>query len=581
VTIGVAMAHDGARHSAGMASRATPLARSYAVFGVSVVLWMALWAATNPPGAAPDEPSHLVKAIATGQGELFGRHVPAASLIATGAFDADQLRQVERASRGFTVAPRLATVTGPPCTAFRQASAACLARPPAVPPTHRPTIIVGAYPPWLYAPGGVLAWFAPNVTWAYRLVRAASVVVCAGLLAAALTLLRDGAREPRLVLAGAAVAVTPMAVFLGAQAGASGPEVFGGLAAGAAALRLSRDAVPSPRIWRLAGAATAVAALARPLAPLWTVLAIGIAVGRLGPRGAWRRLRAGGRDAAGAGAAVGLAVAATVGWTQAMGLRTPVLIHRLPGGFAAAWRAVPVVLRGAVGVFGWQDTPMPWEGYRLWWLLAVAGALAAVVLGRGRDRWVLLGACAGLAAAYEAVAAAVFEQNGFGMQARYILPALVMLPLLAAEALSDRAGGSAAGAAAPTQTFRARQVHAMAVALAARSRRVDRSRADAARAERIVSRAVTGTVGLTAAVQLLAFTANAHRYAVGVNGPWLFLDASQWSPPGGWPVWCAGAAVAVLCGFAAAVGAARNTGGSYDPTQGGSVADFLSPASVR
>jgi hypothetical protein len=41
---------------------------------------------------------------------------------------------------------------------------------------------------------------------------------------------------------------------------------------------------------------------------------------------------------------------------------------------------------------------------------------------------------------------------------------------------------------------------------------------------------------MAAAVQFGAFWYNSRRYAVGSQGPALFLPTAQWSPPWGWPV---------------------------------------------
>jgi hypothetical protein len=47
--------------------------------------------------------------------------------------------------------------------------------------------------------------------------------------------------------------------------------------------------------------------------------------------------------------------------------------------------------------------------------------------------------------------------------------------------------------------------------------------------------AMTGT--LAAIVQLAGWYANAHRYAVGTDGSWLFVGGAEWSPAGGWVPW--------------------------------------------
>jgi hypothetical protein len=152
---------------------------------------------------------------------------------------------------------------------------------------------------------------------------------------------------------------------------------------------------------------------------------------------------------------------------------------------------------------------------------------AALTVGARRDRLVLLGGLVTVAVLYEAVAAAVFVQNGFGMQGRYILPALIVLVVFAGDALG------------------------VAFSSPARS---SLARSSPARWEP----AVAGTVlALTSLGQLVAWWANSRRYAVGAAGPSWFPPVAAWSPPGGWSAAVAVAGVATVLGLAGAAAAAR------------------------
>ncbi|WP_322755543.1 DUF2142 domain-containing protein [Frankia sp. Cas3] len=481
--------------------------------------WILLWALTNPPGTAPDEPSHYAKVVAAGHGDIVGATVPFAEIQALRAFNEDSLRQVRNAYRSFLLPTDLRVTTNPPCTALHlDASATCLRRP-AVVPNGRVNSIVGAYPPWLYIPAGVLTRAAWSVQSGYVLARLGSAFVSAGLLGAGLWLLLGGQPPDRirsqrpLLLAGFAVAVTPMVLFLSSQAGTSGAEVTGAIASIAAVLRLSRAQQPTARTWLVAGAVLATTALSRPLAPLWVAFAITIGIGRLGGPAVLMRVRGAGRPAAAAVTVVGAGIAATVLWTQALSLRTPVLWGRLGHGLAVAIGLAPQSARQAVGVFGWQSIPIPGAVYWLWGLLAAGLFLAAFALGGRRDRALLAGSLTVVVAGYELLAAAVFIQNGFGMQGRYVLPALVMLPLLSVEVLADRLPARLSG-------------HAATVA--------------------------TGVIAMTAVSQFVAWVANSRRYAVGVDGPLWFVSGSAWSPSGGWLVWLVLACLPVMMTFAAA-----------------------------
>ncbi|SBW18717.1 hypothetical protein FDG2_0792 [Candidatus Protofrankia californiensis] len=501
--------------------------------------WIFLWTLTNPPGTAPDEPSHYAKAVAAGRGQILGEHVPLATLQSFGVFNEDSLRQVRNAYRSFDVPADLRITTNPPCTALHpDVSAACLHQPPAVPP-GRVESIVGAYPPWLYISEGVLTWAAWSVESGYLLARFGSALISAALLATAGWLLLDGRRERGqrpLLLAGVAVAVTPMMIFLSSQVGASGAELAGALACGAAALRLSRADQPPARTWWIAGIALGVTALSRPMAPLWVTLAVAIWIGRLCARTALHRLRGAGRPAATAAAIAMVGIAGSVLWTQALSLRTPVLWGRLGHGLALAAESAAAPARQTIGVFGWQSVLLPTVLYWLWVVLAGGLFLAAFAVGRWHDRALLAGSLLVVVVLYELLAATVFIQNGFGMQGRYVLPALVMLPLLSVEVLAERLPA---------------RLSARAAAVAA------------------------GVIAVSGVGQFAAWITNSHRYAVGPDGPLWFLSHPAWSPPGGWALWTVLACVPMIITFAAARTVYRDAGTGSGPEPG------FGPGSLR
>jgi hypothetical protein len=154
---------------------------------------------------------------------------------------------------------------------------------------------------------------------------------------------------------------------------------------------------------------------------------------------------------------------------------------------------VPVLLQQAVGVFGRSDVSLPLAVPVIWGGLVVVVVSAALVLGRLRDRLSLGLVAAEAAAAGIGAQAFVLAPVGWSLRGSFLLPVLVMLPIVAGFVLH------------------AARVH---------------SRADAL----LVGVAVVG-------VQLFALCDNARRYAVGQQGPPNFLDAAQWSPPGGWIPW--------------------------------------------
>lgn len=146
-----------------------------------------------------------------------------------------------------------------------------------------------------------------------------------------------------------------------------------------------------------------------------------------------------------------------------------------------------------VGGFGYLEFDLP-AWVPLVWALVVCGLLGAALRAAPPRRRLTLAAAVGAVGVGLPVLlyAAVIRHTGFGLQARYVLPVIAVLPLVAGELASRRARGRgwflAAGA-------------------------------------------------VLAAAQLGAWWANARRSAVGIDGPAWFLGAAERAPPGGWVPW--------------------------------------------
>jgi hypothetical protein len=160
---------------------------------------------------------------------------------------------------------------------------------------------------------------------------------------------------------------------------------------------------------------------------------------------------------------------------------------------------------------------MPLGPYLIWWLMLALLVGAALWVGRGSERaWLLA-----LPAAIVVVTlgtSAVYRQTGFALQARYVLPFALLLPLAAGELL-QRHGE------------RLRPAHARGLLL--------------------------GAAGGAAAVHVVAWYANGRRVSVGRDGDWLFASQADWVPPLGWWTWIAVVAVAAAVYVVAGVKAAR------------------------
>ena len=503
---------------AGPASRAVlparPGRRSRLPRILLVGAWAALlaaWVLGNPPGAAPDEQHHVVKALGTVDGQGVGRPLPGPPP----AVLPEQQRFAADWARAYRLPGRDSGPVEPGCFAFFvETDASCAAPFPAPADDLYPAGYVGPAPPAPYLLSGLAAEQLDEGAPELLAARAASAAAALALLAAAAALAPGAAR-----LAGLAVAATPMLLFLAATVGPSGLEVAAALCTTSAALALARgrvaDGAPPGSRWARpgTGAFLAVAAggcvlvLARTLGPVWLV---GVAVlvllvarpgGRVGllrdPR-TWL-------------AALPLAAAAAFQswWILTRTPAASVDLAEARPFLGLAVRRLPEAASQMVGRFGWLDTALPPSLVVGWGVLLLALVLAAAALGPPRF---LLPLAAGLLAVpslFVLLDAVTQRPFGFAVQGRYVLPLAVAVPLLAGEALATRVRGRGAVA---------RRLGALVVA---------------------------GLVALTAAVHAVAWWVNARRYATGTDGPWAFWRADTYEPLGGWAPWGAAAAVGV------------------------------------
>jgi hypothetical protein len=186
-------------------------------------------------------------------------------------------------------------------------------------------------------------------------------------------------------------------------------------------------------------------------------------------------------------------------------------VARLPSDLAGTlgelrW-LVPALVQQGMGIFGWLDADMPFAGYLVWTAMVLMLLGAAFRVGSRHDRWTLVTMIAAGLLLTVAVSALLMRPIGFRPQARQLLPVAVALPLVAGEVLFRQ------GPRFPSLRL---------------------------------GNLVFFFALLGGAVNGLGWYANAHRHAVGVSGPWLFLGQAQWSPPLGWFPWLLAVALGSL-----------------------------------
>ncbi|MGZ4717130.1 MAG: DUF2142 domain-containing protein, partial [Acidimicrobiales bacterium] len=196
---------------------------SFAVFGALACLW----SLTTPLGAGPDEPAHIIKAVAVARGDFNASVVvehpgPRYSVPRT-------TLDVSRAIGALT--------TARDCYILRPEVPAGCAPSIGADTTIAPaTTEAGAYPPLYYLlvgwPSRVLA--PQPAIYAMRMIGA---LLAAALLASGLASATRITRR-RLVVTGAALALTPMALYLAGVVNPNGLEIAGAFCLWLAALDL-------------------------------------------------------------------------------------------------------------------------------------------------------------------------------------------------------------------------------------------------------------------------------------------------------------------------------------------------------
>jgi hypothetical protein len=460
-------------------------------------LLLVAWSIGNPPFAGPDESAHYERAIGVGQGQLIG---PKASIPIPAIAPSD----VARMDQWVADATRTVRVRGglllpdPACNAQQSTkSAACLLGQSPIPDPSLVLTPVGNYQPEAYLLPGWLLLRADNPSTADQLGRLAGALICLILLAVAVTLLWTG---DVVSLLGTLVAVTPMVVFVNAQINPSGLEIASSVTFLSAMLVLSRAGQPARWVWWAAAASGAVLALSRSLGPVWLVIGVGVLLGLLGLNGAANLFRQNRIPAAICVLALVGAVVANRIWEGAYGSHLRLTASGLRHQLGPALHQLPNLLRQEIGDFGSLDSPLALPFVAGWLLLTLGLVGVALYVGSRRERLVM--AIATILSPVIAVLfyAAFYAGSGFAAQGRHLLPAGVLVPLLAGE-----------------------------IVLRNRQRL----------SQHALRRTAIGVPLFVGCVQAAAWYGNARRQAVGVHGPLWFIPHADWQPPLGWWTWTA------------------------------------------
>ncbi len=455
-------------------------------FGLLLVAWVM----ATQPFAAPDEPSHYLRALSIANGQLLGAKVP----YPYGGLTPAQLAWVDQGTRAVWVPAPLSPPV--PCIDHKP-NFAVLA------PGCREASEVGNYHPLPYLLPAVAIGLAKDGTTGLYLARLASAIPCLAFILLAFALLWDGSAWSLLGLVGA---ITPMVLFISSIVNPNGLELAACLAFAASVLRITRATSRPPSwVWAAFALSGAAGILAWQLGPVFVLADLALGAVLLGPSGL-RTLRVS------EGRRLGLPALTLITATALY------LVYGVASGVAHSTFGISPIrqslheglaqlvpmLGNSVGTFGSLTVPLPFGAYRTWWLLVSAIICGAMWVGSRRER-LLLAAVVALVLAFPVLFFAwVYRFTGFAMQGRYVLPVMVLIPLLAGEIIHRR--------------LQTRPTHRLRELLPA------------------------GAAVLVAGFQAYAWWFNASAVA-GVPNTIPFYAHAVWSPPLGWWPWIASAAV--------------------------------------
>lgn len=465
--------------------------RTWRVYFMWFLLISALgsaWSLATPIGGSPDEPTHTLRAVSVVRGQWLGPTAPGTGGVSTLVRVPDTYAQLN---------------SQPNCFAFRHDQAANCA-PPLTYSPKTVTIVssAGRYPPLYYLLVGWPSLLTSRPVGFY-LMRIASVLVSAGFLAMAVTIARRWSRS-NLLVPGIAVAMTPMAIFLSSTVNPNGLEVASAIAVWTAAIVLVGEHAEQPpkALVALLALATMVLVSIRGASPLWPVLILVVLFPLIWRRVPLRVLRS--RWVIGWVIAIVVTGALDTAWILGAhalrlqpGAPVPAKFNSTAGILRLTSGLTNMLVHGAIGDFGWLDTPAPWLTTTVWYVVPGALVLVSVMWSSARRNASLLLACA-FSFLFPVILQTVeAHRDGLFSQGRYYLPLYVGVPLVAA-------GLTTGGARFDTANRRA--CAAIGIALGAG--------------------------------QFAAFAWVLRRYVVGFNGPLLrgLGPAHTWRPPLPWQV---------------------------------------------
>jgi hypothetical protein len=451
-----------------------------ALVGAAFAMLMLAWVMSTRPFVAPDEASHYLRALSIADGTLLGPRVP---------YDNPGLTPAARAWTNHDT--RIVVVSArrsPPnvtCVGGMPDVHGCLEQTP-----------TGDYQPLPYLLPAVALKAANDATTGLWLARIGSALPTLAFIVLAFALLWDGAAWSWV---GLMLALTPMVLFVGSVINPNGLEIASALAFAAGTVRVSRAPASRPVwVWVALVLSGVTAVLTWQVGPVFVALSLAVGAALL-PSWDRRTLADLRRPLSITVGALVVAIAVFLAYGLSSGLLHSTIRFGSSGSdLNAGFGQLSPVLRDAVGTFGLLSVKLPTLAYWLWWGATIVLVAAALSTGSKRQRAVLIAVTAVALMFPVLFYIWSYRFSGFGLQGRYVLPMLILVPLVAGEVL--------------LRNLASRRRPARSVAC--------------------------GVIAFTAAFQVVAWWVNA-RASAGTDAAVRFYDGALWTPPLGWGLWIA------------------------------------------
>jgi hypothetical protein len=454
-------------------------------------IWGTTWLFTNPLSAAPEEPEHYIRALASGSGQWLGVPNPQAHMSAQ---NDGQRRFFKVYNRTFEIPAKLSIPPSWFCLVQdHSTSAKCLSINSDYKHLTFDTSYEGGYQPYMYILPGIVMLQASNPEMALYLGRVVNFLFSFFFLAISVFLLLH--KGSFLSLTGLLLAASPMVVFVGTVLSPSAPEIYAAIGFWSALVYWFRTKDVSFSVWSFMLFSLFVLIISRALGLLWLGLAFGIIFLFL-KNEALDVMRERGRKFWTFSLVVSVGMVLSIFW-QLLILPAQSNVPSVAL-VVTSLKNMVEALGETVGVFGWVDTVMPKWAYAVWTLLFMGFVILTLLKGkiaqvRKLEGMLFIGGFLTFVLAFY-----IDESTGFLLQGRQVLPMLIAIPLFAAEILNQ-----------------------------------NRDKISKSLIRKFGYFIIIGVPF----IQLVGWFTNAHRAAVGTGGELLFWLHPDWSPVFSWEAW--------------------------------------------